>query len=205
MIDRCAPQTPVEFGVRHPSFSIISLMSFSCLREFVENSRHPKTPARVREGLVSGFWHRNPGNALDPLDPRMSSKTCKTRMFFQWFAPPHPPMKTYFKDAPRSGWPKPSFCLPSFWKKAVWVQGTGLNWVDLCLEFGFVHRETIPNSKWGLESIARIPALTCWSAQTIMVQNLLIIWRSIWVDVHGSCRPTWYHTQFDMWAMFVLC
>ena len=58
MIDRCAPQTPVEFGVRHPSFSIISLMSFSCLREFVENSRHPKTPARVREGLVSGFWHR---------------------------------------------------------------------------------------------------------------------------------------------------
>ena len=109
MIDRCAPQTPVEFGVRHPSFSIISLMSFSCLREFVENSRHPKTPARVREGLVSGFWHRNPGNALDPLDPRMSSKTCKTRMFLQWFAPPHPPMKTYFKDAPRPPQDAPSW------------------------------------------------------------------------------------------------
>ena len=42
------------FQYRFPRSIYLKIFSSISLREFVENSRHPKTPAREREGLIRG-------------------------------------------------------------------------------------------------------------------------------------------------------
>ena len=59
--------------------SLFFISQTACdLREFVENSRHPKTPARGLGGSDLRLLTPFPGNPRNPGNPRMNSKNAKS-------------------------------------------------------------------------------------------------------------------------------